>query len=95
MIASAVTRETTNATNQSRLIEMLGFGGLVVSGETVMQDSRDSNWLGRNAALRQSLDVSVCHSVLVFVDDAFFHHEDDMLRLPDSGQLTEQHHRLR
>ena len=83
MIASAVTRDTTNASNQSRLIEMLGFGGLVVSGETVMQDSRDSSWLRCNSSHHRSLDVSVCHSVLVFVDDAFFHHEHHMFRLPD------------
>jgi len=42
MIASAVARETTDASNQSCLLELLGFGGLVVSGKTVMQDSRES-----------------------------------------------------
>ena len=83
MIASAMARETTNASNQSRLIEPLGFERLVVSGATVIQDSRDSSWLRCNSSHHRSLDVSVCHSVLVFVDDAFFHHEHNMFRLPD------------
>src|SRR6202040_1293621 len=82
IIVSAVARETKNASNQARWEFSARSAGFVVSGETVMQDSRDSG-LGAAHAPSGSLDVSVCHSVLVFVDDAFFHNEDDVLRLPD------------